>query len=65
MCRKHPLTIVILVCVVREKDEDKTRNDKSGSEGSKSDSGDEGKVEDIVDETGMAPATTPMHENEV
>lgn len=56
---------MILVCVVREKDEDKTRNEKSGSEGSNSDSGDKGKVKDIVDETGIAPATTPMHENEV
>lgn len=37
------------MCVVREEGEDKTRNDKSGSEGSKSDSGDEGRVEDIVD----------------
>lgn len=65
MCRTHPITIVILVCIVREEGEDKTRNDKSGSEGSKSDSGYEGKVEDIVDETAMAPAITLMHENEV
>lgn len=56
---------MILVCVVREEGKDKTRNNKSGSESSKADSGDEGKVEDIVDEAGMAPATTPMHENEV
>lgn len=54
---------MILVCVIREEGEDKTRNDKSGSEGSKSDVEMKGKVEDIVDEPGMAPATTPMHEN--
>lgn len=47
-----------LVCVVRQEGEDKTRNDKSGSEALKSDSGDEGKVQDIVDETGTGPATT-------
>lgn len=58
MCRTHPHTIVILVCVVRQEGEDKTRNDKSGSEALKSDSGDEGKVQDIVDETRTGPATT-------
>lgn len=49
-------TIVILVCVVRQEGEDKTRNDKSGSEALKSDS--KGKVQDIVGETGTGPATT-------
>lgn len=47
---------MILVCVVSEEGEDRTKKDKSGSEGSKNDSGDEGEVKDIVDETGMAPA---------
>lgn len=49
---------MILVCVVRQEGEDKTRNYKSGSEALKSDSGDEGKVQDIVDKTGTGPATT-------